>query len=83
MWILLPAVFLLSLLDWCLFFLYQKKFHFWVGIVEEDGAVDELESDDDEVCLKNKVWDAYSIIGIFLVPCSMGLEISQLPARNG
>ena len=49
MWILPPAVFLLSLLDWCLFFLYQKKFHFWVGIVEEDAADDELESDDEEV----------------------------------
>ena len=49
MWSLPPAVFLLSLLDWCLFFLYQKKFHFWVGIVEEDGAEDELESDEEEV----------------------------------
>ena len=52
MWSLPPAVFLLSLLDWCLFFLYQKKFHFWVGIVEEDGAEDELESDEEEVFLE-------------------------------
>ena len=54
MWSLPPAVFLLSLLDWCLFFLYQKKFHFWVGIVEEDGAEDELESDKEEVFLEKK-----------------------------
>ena len=54
MWSLPPAVFLLSLLDWCLFFLYQKKFHFWVGIVEEDGAEDELESDEEEVFLEKK-----------------------------
>ena len=47
MWSLPPAVFLLSLLDWCLFFLYQKKFHFWIGIVE-DGDDNELETEDEE-----------------------------------
>ena len=47
MWSLPPAVFLLSLLDWSLFFLYQKKFHFWIGIVEEGGD-NELETEDED-----------------------------------
>ena len=44
------AVTLASILDWSLFYLYQKKFHPWVGIVEEgEEILDESDSEDEEV----------------------------------
>ena len=51
MWSLAPVITLLSLLDLGLFFLYQKKFHFWIGILEDiqDGIDMDLDIDDDEV----------------------------------
>ena len=50
MWGLPPAITLLSLLDLGLFFLYQKKFHFWIGILEDaQGGIDmDRDYDDDD-----------------------------------
>ena len=47
MWSLPPAITLLSLLDLGLFFLYQKKFHFWIGILEDDQDGIDKEIDDE------------------------------------
>ena len=49
MWGLPSAITLLSLLDLGLFFLYQKKFHFWIGILEDSqGGYDKDMDDDDD-----------------------------------
>ena len=49
MWSLPPAITLLSLLDLGLFFLYQKKFHFWIGILEDSqGGIDTNREEDEE-----------------------------------
>ena len=55
MWGLPLAITLLSLLDLGLFFLYQKRFHFWIGILEDDqGDTDmNMDRDFDEVFRKN------------------------------
>ena len=48
------AVTLASLLDWGLVYLYQKKFHPWVGIIQEDEEILlESESEDEEVVTGN------------------------------
>ena len=48
------AVTFASLLDWGLFYLYQKKFHPWVGIIEEDEEIlVESEIEEEEVGLVN------------------------------
>ena len=51
MWCLPIAVTVSALLDWSLFFLYQKKFHPWVGIIEEDndGELDDDLSEDERL----------------------------------
>ena len=49
------AVTLASLLDWGLVYLYQKKFHPWVGIIQEDEEIlveSEIE-EEEEVGLVN------------------------------
>ena len=48
MWSLPPAITLLSLLDLGLFFLYQKKFHFWIGILGDDQGDIDVDSDEEE-----------------------------------
>ena len=57
------AVTLTSLLDWGLVYLYQKKFHPWVGIIEEDEEIpdvverkvlDESESEDEDEVVTEK-----------------------------
>ena len=52
MWSLPIAITLLSLLDHGLFFLYQKKFHFWIGILEDDQGGMDMESDDDDEVIR-------------------------------
>ena len=50
------AVTLASLLDWGLVYLYQKKFHPWVGIIEEDEEIlvdSEIDEEEEEVGLVN------------------------------
>ena len=49
MWSLPLAITLLSLLDLGLIFLYQKKFHFWIGIFEDELCGMNMDSDYDEV----------------------------------
>ena len=48
MWSLPLAITLLSLLDLGLFLLYQKKFHFWIGILEDDQGGMDKDSDENE-----------------------------------